>query len=187
MRLPARVAAVRTFTHATVLTGVVMIVGALINGCGYHVAGRTTLLPLNVKTIAVLALENHTNQYRIEQRLTEALVREFLARTSFRVVPDAQQADAVLRGSISSLDANVVLFDSTNGRATTMLLTMRCEVTLRERETQKVFYHNDNFVFRDEYQITSDLKSFFEERDPALDRMARAFARRLVAAVVEGF
>jgi hypothetical protein len=140
-----------------------------------------------VKTIAVVALENRTQQYRIEQRLRAALVREFLARTSFRVVADARNADAVLRGRITSLESNAVLFDVATGRATTMLVTMRCEVTLEDRETQKAFYHNDNFLFRDEYEISTDLKSFFEERDPALDRMARVFAERLVAAIMEDF
>lgn len=187
MKAPARVAATRGSKPARLAMLLVIVAQGFASGCGYHVAGRTTLLPPNVKTIAVVALENHTNQYRIEQRLTEALVRELLARTSFRVVPDPKQADAVLRGSILSLDANAVVFDSTSGRTTTMLLTMRCEVTLQERETQKMLYRNDNFLFRDEYQITTDLKSFFQERDPALDRMARAFAERLVATVVEGF
>ena len=64
-----------------------------------------------------------------------------------------------------------------------MLVTMKCEVTLVEVVTEKVLYHNDNFLFRNEYEISSDVKSFFEEQDPALDRMAQDFAKRLVAAV----
>jgi outer membrane lipopolysaccharide assembly protein LptE/RlpB len=160
---------------------------SVLGGCGYHVVGRSAVLPGSVKTIGVLPLENRTNQYRIEQRLTAALVREFLAKTSYRIVPDAKQADAVLRGRITSLESSAVLFDAATGRATTMLVTLRCEVVLEERETRKVLYRNDNFLFRDEYEISTDLKSFFEERDPALDRMARTFAERLVAAIVEGF
>jgi outer membrane lipopolysaccharide assembly protein LptE/RlpB len=164
-----------------------MILASLLSGCGYHVAGHSAALPANVKTIGIPALENRTNQYRIEQRLTAALVREFLAKTSYRIVADANQADAVLRGRITSLESSAVLFDAATGRATTMLVTMRCEVVLEEREPPKVLYRNDNFLFRDEYEISTDLKSFFEERDPALDRMARNFAERLVAAIVEGF
>lgn len=156
-------------------------------GCGYHIAGRSTILPANVRTIAIPALENRTNQYRLEQRLTAALVREFLARTSYRIVSEPKQADAILRGRITSLESSAVLFDAATGRATTMLVTLRCEIVLQERESQKILYRNDNFLFRDEYEISTDLKSFFQERDPALDRMARTFAERLVAAIVEGF
>jgi membrane-bound lytic murein transglycosylase MltF len=68
-----------------------------------------------------------------------------------------------------------------------MLDTVRCEVTLTERETQKVLFHTDKFVFRNEYEISTDVKSFFEEQDPALDRIAKDFAQRLVASVTENF
>jgi hypothetical protein len=50
-----------------------------------------------------------------------------------------------------------------------------------------VLYHTDNFVFRNEYEISTDLKSFFEEQDPALDRLAQDFAVHLVAAVRENY
>ncbi len=48
-------------------------------------------------------------------------------------------------------------------------------------------YKNDDIVFRDEYQISTDVQSFFEEQDPALERMARDFAAQLVSNVVEEF
>lgn len=156
-------------------------------GCGYHVAGRTTHLPSSVKTIAVLTMENRTSRYRIEQLLTEAVVRELLARSSYRIVSDPAFADAVLRGKVTGLESSALLFDTTTGRATTMLVTVRCEVVLEERETQNVLYRNDNFLFRNEYEISTDVNSFFEEQDPALRRLAQDFAQRLVSAVVEGF
>jgi hypothetical protein len=64
---------------------------------------------------------------------------------------------------------------------------MKCEVTLTERETDKVLYHNANFVFRSEYELSTDVRSFFQEGDPALDRMAKDFAEKLVAAVTENY
>jgi hypothetical protein len=76
---------------------------------------------------------------------------------------------------------------NTTAQATAMLVTMKCEVTFTERSTDKVLYHNDNFVFRNEYELSTDVKSFFQEGDPALDRMARDFASRVVAAVTENF
>jgi len=68
-----------------------------------------------------------------------------------------------------------------------MLVTMKCDVSLTESTTQKVLYHSDNFVFRNEYELSTDVKSFFEEQDPALDRVAHDFAKRLVAAVTENY
>jgi outer membrane lipopolysaccharide assembly protein LptE/RlpB len=162
-------------------------------GCGYHVAGKSDSLPKSIHVIAVPALENKTTSYRIEQRLTTATVHEFLAKTPYKVVSDPANSDAVLRGKVLSLEAVPLLFDTATGRATTMLVTMKCEITFEERETGKILYHTDNFIFRNQYEISTDvndpnnIKNFFEEQDPALDRMAQDFAARLVAAVVENY
>ena len=48
-------------------------------------------------------------------------------------------------------------------------------------------YENNDMVFRDEYQISSDVQSFFEEQDPALERMSHDFAAQLVSNVLETF
>jgi hypothetical protein len=160
---------------------------ALFSSCGYRVAGRGSHLPASWKTLAVVALENQTTRYRLEQRLTEALVRELIARTSYRIVADPEGADAVLRGEVTSLESSAVLFDTTTGRATTMLVTVRLRVRLEERETQRVVYRNDDFLFREQYEISTEVASFFEEQDPALERLARDFAAALVAALLENF
>jgi outer membrane lipopolysaccharide assembly protein LptE/RlpB len=168
---------------------------AILSGCGYHVAGRSDALPKTIHVIAVPAIENKTSSYRIEQRLTAATIHEILAHTNYKAVSMPESGDAVLRGKVLTVEAVPLLFVSTPAtattpattRATTMLVTMKCEVTLTESTTQKVLYHSDNFVFRNEYEISSDVKSFFEEQDPALDRMAQDFAKRLVAAITENF
>lgn len=164
-----------------------LLASALGSGCGYHVAGRSSALPKSIHVIAVPALENKTASYRIEQKLTTATVHELLAKTSYRVVPDPANGDAVLRGKVLSLEAAPLLFDAATGRATTMLVTVKCEITFEERESGKILYHTDNFLFRNQYEISMDVKSFFEEQDPALDRLAQDFAARLVAAVTENY
>ena len=156
-------------------------------GCGYHVAGRSDALPKNIHVIAVPALENATNSYRIEQKLTSATVHEFLVATQYKITSNPTSGDAVLRGKVLTLEAVPLLFDTQTGRATTMLVTVRCEITLTQTETQKVLYHTDKFIFRNEYEISTDVKSFFEEQDPAIDRIAKDFAQRLVAAITENF
>jgi outer membrane lipopolysaccharide assembly protein LptE/RlpB len=168
---------------------------AVLCGCGYHVAGRADALPKTIHVIAVPAIENKTSSYRIEQRLTAATIHELLARTHYKVVSTQESGDAVLRGRVLSVDAVPLLFTTTNAtsttpittRATTMLVTMKCDVALTEVATQRVIFHTNNFIFRNQYEISTDVKSFFEEQDPALDRMAQDFAKRLVAAVTENF
>jgi outer membrane lipopolysaccharide assembly protein LptE/RlpB len=156
-------------------------------GCGYHVAGRGSRLPSGWTTIAVPALGNQTLRYHLEQRLTEAVVREFLARTKYRIVADPAGADAVLRGEVTSVENSAVLFDTVTGRATTVLVTVRLKVRLEETESGKAVWRNDSYLFREEYEVSTDVASFFDEQNPALERVARDFAAALVSAVLENF
>ena len=183
------------FSLCSSLLSALLLASPFLAGCGYHVAGRNDALPKTVHVIAVPSIENKTNSYRIEQRLTAATIHEFLAATKYKIVSNDSGADAVLRGKVLSVEAVPLLFVTTPAtatqasttRATTMLVTMKCDVTLTESATEKILYHSDNFIFRNEYEISTDVKSFFEEQDPALQRMAQDFAKRLVATVTENF
>ena len=53
--------------------------------CGYHTAGHAVALPENVQTIAIPAFVNQTQTYKIEQKLTAAVVREMVTRTHYHV------------------------------------------------------------------------------------------------------
>jgi outer membrane lipopolysaccharide assembly protein LptE/RlpB len=173
--------------------GMTLCVSVVVAGCGYHTAGHFNTLPKSIHVIAVPTLENKTTTYRVEQKLTAATIHEFLAKTNYRVVSDPSQGDAVLTGKVLTMEVLPLIFQTTTtqttstAQATMMLVTMKCEVTLTERETDKVLYHTDNFVFRNEYELSQDVRSYFQEGDPALDRMAQDFAQRLVAAVTENF
>jgi outer membrane lipopolysaccharide assembly protein LptE/RlpB len=164
-----------------------MLVSLLTAGCGYHVAGRVANLPSEWKTIAIPAFKNDTTRYRLEQRFTAAVIRQFLQRTKYHVVQDPASADAVLHGEILTIETAPMIFDATTGQVTTSLVTVRTKVLLVDNQSQKAVYENDDMVFRDEYQISSDVQSFFEEQDPALERMARDFAAQLVSNVTEKF
>src|SRR5258708_11885397 len=127
----------RLFLRVAKPSALALALAFLTAGCGYHVAGRRDALPKTVHVIAVPALENATTSYRIEQRLTSATVHEFLAKTPYKVVSNPSDGDAVLRGKVVSLDAVPLLFDTVSGRATTMLVTVKCEVTLTQSSTEK--------------------------------------------------
>ena len=158
----------------------------LLVGCGYHVAGRITGAPAEWRTIAIPAFKNDTTHDRIEQRFTEAVIREFIARTRYRIAQDPASADAVLHGEILSIDTNPVLFNATTGEVTAMLVTIQVKVELDDSVSKKAVYQNNDMTFRDEYQISSDPQSFFNEEDPALARMSRDFASRCVSTILEG-
>jgi hypothetical protein len=173
---------------AICLACIAVLLGIFVEmGCGYHVAGTSSRLPKDWSSIAIPAFKNDTTRYRIEQRFTEAVIHEFITRTKYRVVQDETGADGVLHGEILSIETSPVIFNSTTGEVETMLVTIHVRVLLVDKLTAKPVYKNDDMVFRDEYQISSDVQSFFDEQSPALGRMARDFASKLVANVVENF
>jgi len=156
-------------------------------GCGYHTVGHSGQLPESVKTIAVPAFKNETLTYRIEQMLTGAVVREFNTRTHYRILHNAgDDADATLIGTVVSTVATPLAYDTATGRAASVLIVVSMRVKLTDR-SGKVLYQNPSYVFREQYEVSQDLASFFEEDTPALRRLSQDFARTLVSNVLEGF
>ena len=156
-------------------------------GCGYHTLGAATHLPPDVHTLSVPVFATRTEAYHTETAMTEAVIREFATRTRFRVTPDeGPDADAVLRGTILKEAVAPLTYNSSTQQSSSFLITMVVSVTLTGRDG-KVLYENKNYVFRQQYQATTNLPTFLQEDPAAVDRLSRDFARQLVADVLEGF
>jgi outer membrane lipopolysaccharide assembly protein LptE/RlpB len=156
-------------------------------GCGYHTAGHAVQLPQNVRTIAIPGFSSQTQTFRIEQILTEAVVHEFNTRTQFHVIHETNaDADAVLKGAVLSATAAPLAYDSQTGRAASVLVTVSMQVTLSDRHG-KVLFQNPSYLFHEQYELSRELSTFFEEDTPAMERLSRDFARTLVANILEGY
>lgn len=165
----------------------VLAVLLLTTACGYHTAGHNVALPTNVQTISIPAFVNQTQTYKIEQKLTAAVVREMVTRTHYHILNEvSDSADATLRGTVVSTSTSPLTYDSQTGRASSALVVLTARVTLTDRNG-KVLYENPSYLFREEYQVSRELSSFLEEDSPALERLSREFARTLVSNVLEGF
>lgn len=156
-------------------------------GCGYHTAGHAVQLPENVKTIAIPAFKNETLTYRIEPMLTASVVREFATRTHYHIISDpGDEADATLRGTVLSTSATPLAYDTSTGQAASILVVVSMKVTLTDRQG-KVLYQNPAYLFREQYEVSQDLATFFEEDSPAFRRLSQDFARTLVSNILEEF
>jgi outer membrane lipopolysaccharide assembly protein LptE/RlpB len=155
-------------------------------GCGYHTAGHANLLPPDMRTLAVPAFVNKTQTYKIEQTLTAAVVQEFTTRTKYQITGDPSSADATLLGTVLTTNTTPLTYDSTTGRASSVQVIVSMKVVLTDR-AGRVLYQNPSYVFREQYQVSQDLTSFFEEDSPAFQRLSRDFARTLVSNVLEAF
>jgi len=156
------------------------------SGCGYHTVGAATHLPPDAHSLSVPMFATRTEAYHTEAALTDAVIREFAARGRLRVTPAADgDPDVVLHGTILNETVAPLTYNTTTQQSSSFLITLVVSVTLKDR-SGKVLYENNNYVFRGQYQSTSDLPTFLDERPAAIDRLSRDFARALVADVLEG-
>jgi outer membrane lipopolysaccharide assembly protein LptE/RlpB len=159
----------------------------LLAGCGYHTVGSASRLPANIHVLAVPVFVNQTQTYRIEQILTSEVVREFNERTKYRVVNSSgRDADATLKGAVLSAQASPLTYDAQTGRISSAVVIVTVRVSLMDH-AGRVLFENANYTFREQYQVSREVTSFFEEQTPALQRMSRDFARTLVSDILEAF
>jgi outer membrane lipopolysaccharide assembly protein LptE/RlpB len=155
--------------------------------CGYHTVGHSAQVPENVKTIAIPAFVNQTRTYHIEQLLTSSVVREFTTRTHYHILNDPNDAaDATLKGIVTSASSTTLTYNSSTGQAASVLVVVSMSVSLTDK-SGRVLYQNPSYLFREQYEVSQDLTSFFQEDSPAFRRLSEDFARTLVSNILEGF
>ena len=145
-------------------------------------------LPKHIKTVAVPAFQFEARgaRYRVSTRFTDAMIREVIKRgRGLKVQGTRKGADAAIEGNIRDFSFSGVLLDR-DGRARIYEVTITSAVTVVDLKNNKVLYDNQNFVFRDSFEFSEDPRSFFNEEDPAVERMARAFAESVVSTITNG-
>jgi len=177
----------RTLCRRQIGPAILLLAAFALTGCGYRTAGQAVKLPADVHTIAIPMFENRTPSYRIEQTLTSAVVREFTTRTNYRIANQASRdADATLHGAVVSTYISPLTYDSTTGRTSSALVTVAMRVSLIDRNG-KMLFQNQNYSFRQQYEVSREVSSFFQEQSPALERLSRDFARTLVSNILENY
>jgi hypothetical protein len=158
----------------------------IVDVCGYKQAGKGKSLPADIKTIAVPVFQNSSLKYRVEQRFTQAVIDEILKRRrALRVVTNPEGADAVLNGDIRGFRAGGSVLDN-RGRTRVWDVNITVSVVVRDLRSHKILFQNPRMSFEGEYELSDDPQSFFNEENPAVDRIAKDFAQTIVSTIMEG-
>ena len=152
-------------------------------GCGYRVAGSVKGLPDGVHSLGIPTFRNSTNQYRLEQQITQAVLKEFSERTRVPVKSSSSGVDAVLLGEIRGVSSSPVTF-GTDTFGSAFLVTVQIGVKLVRVADAAVLWENPDYLFRERYVFNAKVTDFFSEESPALERLAREFAATLTSAVL---
>jgi len=174
------------------------LLGALLAGCGYHVAGNTIgnpaapgatagAIPKTIKSIAVPAFGNTTTRYQLARLLPADVTRELISRTRYNIISDPTQADAVLKGALIKFDAFAAVSDPVSGRATGVMVVATLQITLTDRETGKVLFQRNGYEFRERYELSVNPQAYFDESSTAIQRVSQDAARSIVTAILENF
>jgi outer membrane lipopolysaccharide assembly protein LptE/RlpB len=161
--------------------------------CGYHVGAQADLVPKNIHTVAIPPFANATVQYKLTDRLPEAIAREFINRTKYQVVSDVNQADAILKGTITNFVAYPTVFDQTTGRASGVQTNVTMQIQFVERATGKVIYTRPSFEAKQVYEVSTagtsvvSARAYFDESETGLARLSKDVAREIVSAILENF
>jgi hypothetical protein len=152
-------------------------------GCSYHVVGSARNLPAGVRSLGIPTFKNDTKEFKIEQRITSAVLREFALRTRVPVNSNSSGVDAVLQGEIRNLSASPVTF-STSAFASAFLVTVEASVKLVRVKDGAVLWENTGIAFRGQYVLSSQVTQFFSEENAAIERLAGDFAASLASTIL---
>jgi hypothetical protein len=163
-----------------------IVLSIFVNVCGYKPAGKGKSLPPEIKILAVPVFQNSSLKYRVEQRFTKAVIDEVLKRArGIHVTTNTDGADAVMNGDIRSFRAVGSILDQ-QGRTRVWDVRIVISITLRDNNTRKILFQNSRLSFEGQYELSDDPQSFFNEENPAVERIAKDFAQSIISTILEG-
>ena len=163
----------------------------LSTSCGYALAGRGSFLPDYIKIIGIPQFVNQTVVFDLDRVVTEQVRREFATHGHYKVNPDTTGVDAILTGTLKSSSFIPTTFNGNQATRYTMVITAAVE--FKDVKADKVLWANPALQFREEYDIPPsqgtviDTAAFFNQNQPALERLAQSLARSIVTAILEAF
>jgi hypothetical protein len=166
-----------------------LAISLIFAACGYRVRSSVGKLPSGIQSIGIPTFQNLTDQYKIEQLISSAVLKEFSLRTRTPVKSGNSGVDAVLRGEIRRVSAVPVTFGTQTVGSQTIgsafLITVEGSVKLVRTKDSQVVWQNERFLFRERYVLNANVRDFFSEDNPALERLARNFAASLAGAILD--
>jgi hypothetical protein len=158
-----------------------------LSSCGYALVGHGTSVDPDIKVVGVPTFRDRTGRPGLDQEVTDLVIEELLKRGRFQVVNQSAGADAVVDGEITSYQARPIGFsggDTTE--ASRYSVALAANVTYKKVGQREPIWQNPAFRANDEWDVGSP-EAFFDREEQAVDRLAKQFARELVAAMMEAF
>jgi hypothetical protein len=168
----------------------ILILGllAMVSACGYRVRSSVGILPSGIKSLGIPTFQNLTTEYKIEQLITSAVLKEFSLRTRTPVNSNSSGVDAILLGEIRRVSSVPVTFGTQLSGSQTFgsafQITVQMSVKLMRMNDSTIIWKNEDYIYRERCDLNTHVRDFFSEENPALDRLARNFAASLASLIL---
>ena len=123
-------------------------------GCGYGLQNSGTVLPPEVKTVAILPVENLTTENALGLRLQSALQERFERYGVVSVVDKPGGADAILTAKVKSVDSRVRNVSDSRDIAIDNNVTLTVAAELKKRDGQ-ILWRDEDFRLTNSFASVS--------------------------------
>ncbi len=162
--------------------GVLWLLLVSLWGCGYRPMGAAPLDSQAQPTLAIPLFGNRSTEVGLETIFANELINAFAQTRAVKVVPGDRDAEYVLEGKVRSLDNSSVAYNSVT-QSTVRRVTLRIELTLRQKKGDKVLW-KDSQVLAEDYVVDPNYHAGEATRSEGIRRAAVTLARRVLDKVL---
>jgi len=162
---------------------------AALSGCGYSLVGKGVTTDPSIKRVGVPLFKDRSGKAGLDQKLTSKVITELLRRGRFDVVQESDGVDATVEGEILTYNIAPIGFssDGSTTQASRFAVTVTARIVYQKVGAKEPIWASESFQVREEAEISDDSGAFFDREEQTWDRLGEAFARNLVAAMLEAF
>jgi hypothetical protein len=169
-------------------TGVLVVLTALLlllTGCGYSLQGGRGSFAPGVRTVFVDVFTNKTSEANADSIFRIAFSSQIVQNSHFKLAQSPGEADAILRGTILSLQTSPLAY-KTSSLSAEDRITVTMQISFEERASGKTFWANDAYTGIGDYPVTTAGATEASRRD-ALTKLANDTAERAYRLMMSDF
>jgi hypothetical protein len=158
----------------------------LLFGCGYTFAPQGKYIDNRIQRVYVKSFDNKTAQAEIESYFRTAFINQFIQNSRFKIVNNEESADAIVKGTILSLNTSPLSYLK-NDLAAEERAAVILEVTFLENESGKIIWSSKNMTGTVDYALKDDINLLSSTRKEAFIKLANDMAEKSFNLMMSGF
>jgi outer membrane lipopolysaccharide assembly protein LptE/RlpB len=158
----------------------------MVSACGYHFIAEGETIDKKIQKVFVDVFTNKTSEANIENTFRTAFIDQIIQGRRFKLASSPGEADAILKGSIESLNAAPLSYQATNLAAEDRM-TMVLSLTLEAQDPKKIIWANSRFSGFQDYAMGNNLTGAQTNRKKALTKLANDTAERAYRLMMSDF